>query len=343
MDQKQRRTLRVAQLLRDNLLQLRCCDACAELPEQLWAKVLRLSRDIERARDRGWINAARRLTDDLRRDLHTLQGRLLAMSDRLDGRTSAQLPGEGDIFREIMALDEEFLQVETDPESREIHVTTEPIILDGVYLGPFEIRLDLQSIGVPSPYRVVATDANPASTNESVTHPHIQDETLCEGEGRAAIGSALASGRICDFFVLVHRVLNTYARGDAYVELSDWDGITCSDCGATTREDDSLPCRSCDDSLCLDCTVTCQACGHDFCSNCIGTCGLCDNHVCDSCLEQCTKCRSAACSDCLVDGLCSPCQEEEEEANDENETSTEAVAAELAVQSVGLGQAAVSP
>lgn len=340
MDQKLRHTLRAAQLLRDNLLQLRCCDARADLPEQLWMRLLHLSRKVERARDRGWISAARRLTDDLRGELRVLQGRLLTTSNRLDSHADAKVPGEREIFREILALEEEFDQVEADLKTQEVFVTTEPISLEGVYLGPFEIRLDLQSISEPSPYRVVAIEPNPASSRDSVTHPHVEDETLCEGEGRAAIRAALSAGRLYDFFVLVNQVLNTYACGEAYVELSDWDGGPCADCGALIREDDRVPCRSCEDPICLDCAVTCQVCGHDHCASCISTCAVCDNQVCDACLEPCSVCGTQTCSDCLADGICTQCQEEEE-ANDESETTTENVGAELAVQSAGVGQVAV--
>ena len=330
MDQKQRHALRAAQLFRDGLLQQRCCDARADLPKQLWTRLLQLSRGIERAGDRGWISAARRLTDDLRREMHVLQGHLLTICNRLDSRTAADVPGEGEIFRDIMALSEEFDRVEVDLKTHEICVTTEPINLEGIYLGPFEIHLDLQSVGDSSPYRVVAAEPNPAGTDETVTHPHVQDESLCEGEGRAAIRAALAAGRVYDFFVLVQQVLNTYARGQAYVELSDWEGVSCKDCGSLTREDDQVSCRSCDDSLCPDCAVTCRVCGRDHCTSCIDTCAECDNHVCDSCLGQCPKCQRPVCSDCLVDGACTRCHEEEEDDH-ENDTTTETSGAELAV------------
>jgi hypothetical protein len=239
-----------------------------------------------------------------------------------------------------MALEEEFAPVKVDPKSVEICVTTEPVILEGIYFGPFEILLDLRCIGDQSPYRVVAVEPNRSSTNENVTHPHVSDETLCEGDGRTAIRAALAAGRLYDFFVLVHQILNTYARGEAYVELSDWDGVPCKDCGSLTNEDNLVSCRSCEDTLCLDCAVTCQVCGDDQCAGCTSTCAVCDSYVCDSCLARCAKCQSLACSDCLVDGVCTQCHEEEEEDH-ETETTAETIGAELAVQSPGLGQAAI--
>ena len=38
-------------------------------------------------------------------------------------------------------------------------------------------------------YRVIALDPHPATKSESITHPHVQDERLCEGEGHAAIAA----------------------------------------------------------------------------------------------------------------------------------------------------------
>ena len=38
-------------------------------------------------------------------------------------------------------------------------------------------------------------DANPADANHSVTHPHVQDEAVCEGEGRQPVRRALEQGR----------------------------------------------------------------------------------------------------------------------------------------------------
>ena len=104
-----------------------------------------------------------------------------------------------------------------------------------LYFGPFEIRLDWRQLGSATPYRVVALDPHPAAKDTDVTHPHVQEEQLCEGEGRSAVRAALAEGRLYDFFLLVSQLLHTYGRGSAYVELDNWDGIPCDDCNAPVR------------------------------------------------------------------------------------------------------------
>jgi hypothetical protein len=43
-------------------------------------------------------------------------------------------------------------------------------------------------------YRVIAKDAHPAESRENVTHPHVMDEVLCEGDGKHGIRRALSEG-----------------------------------------------------------------------------------------------------------------------------------------------------
>ena len=45
--------------------------------------------------------------------------------------------------------------------------------------GKFAVRM--------SPTAIVALNPNPAATDDSVTHPHVRGERLCEGEGRTTI------------------------------------------------------------------------------------------------------------------------------------------------------------
>ena len=158
-----------------------------------------------------------------------------------------------------------------------LSVTTDRIVLEDIYLGPLQIRLDWQRLGLSSqPYRVVALDPHPAAKSDDITHPHVQDEQLCEGEGRSAIRAALAECRLHDFFLLVSQVLHTYGQGSAYVELDDWDGVPCEECGASLDEDDRYCCQRCEATLCGGCSVSCQDCGDSYCSGCIGQCAACD-------------------------------------------------------------------
>ena len=109
-------------------------------------------------------------------------------------------------------------------------------------------------------YRVIALEPHPAGQDESVTHPHVRDETLCEGDGQGAVRSAPRRGAGTDFFTVVHRVLQTYAAGRAFIDLDDWEGTRCSDCGCGVAESDSCICYHCDATLCCDCRNYCSQC-----------------------------------------------------------------------------------
>ena len=140
--------------------------------------------------------------------------------------------------------------------------------------------LELQGVNSYTPYRVIALDPNPAAKCESITHPHVRDEHLCAGNGYDAIRSALEQGRLYDFFMLVNRVLHTYARGEAYSELNDWQGIRCADCDATTSEESRRACPECEAWICEDCGHACQSCDQDCCGQCAAQCPRCRQWHC---------------------------------------------------------------
>ena len=133
-------------------------------------------------------------------------------------------------------------ELDYDCRGRRLSVVTEPIVLAGVYLGPFEIRLQWArpTRGDMPAYRVIAKDPHPAEGRDNVTHPHVMDEILCEGEGRHAVRQALKQGRLLDFFTLVAGILRTYNPESPFVELVLWHGGSCSDCGAGVNEDSQL-------------------------------------------------------------------------------------------------------
>ena len=192
------------------------------LPTYAWASIQNLQRQIDTARQRGWHGAVRRLREDLAFAVSDFRRQLDDMHHKLAdaNRKPCRSVLAGDIYCDLVALKNEFEKVDIDLEEKELSVTTDSITLDGIFLGPFQIRLEWQHIGQSSqPYRVVALDPHPAAKSDEITHPHVQDERLCEGDGRPAIAAALAEGRLFDFFLLVSQLLHNYGRGSAYVEL----------------------------------------------------------------------------------------------------------------------------
>ena len=340
----QRSVLRVAALIRNQIAQRQQDGDPVCLPEQPWANMKRLIRQIALAKSRGWHRAARLLNENLLREIQYCRDRLLELVPPLKERAARkEPPKESEIYREIVALEEEFDTVECDPTSADLWVTTEPIVLEGIDLGRFDIRLDWNRSSGSSPYRVVALEPHSAAANDGVTHPHVQDEHLCEGEGRAAIRAALDNGRLGDFFLIVSRLLATYASGSAFVELDDWEGISCPGCGEYTSEDDRSCCETCGDTLCSGCLACCQGCDMGYCSGCISACEACCRDFCGSCLNSCSECGKQLCLDCLTEKtLCEKCHEKHQQQEQEAAEHSAAVEPCVAAEPDGVGQAALS-
>ena len=313
---------RAAVLIHEHLAGRDALANSIRLPEYTWQQIQRLQRQALLARQRGWHLANKVLYGELVGSLQRFQYEL----NKSLGKVATHRPfrkssSPADIFRDLRALRREFDDVEIDIEEQEISVTTDPIVLEHIDFGRFDIRLAWKEIGsVKQPYRVVALDPRPAARNESVTHPHVQDECLCEGDGRAAVASALADSRIYDFFTLVSQILHTYGRGSAFVEIDRWDGAVCEECGDTMDEDERYCCQYCDSTLCSSCAVSCNGCQNSYCSECRRSCAACGEDYCSSCLAVCRRCRKRFCNACVTEGLCPSChsQTHEEDQDDDS-------------------------
>src|SRR5205085_12208461 len=179
-----------------------------------------------------------------------------------------QVSTAGTIAADLLALAGEFEAVAIDLKEKTIRVDTEGIVLEDVDLGAFRIVLHWERIGAGRAYDVVAIDPNCPVGRGNVTHPHVEDHQLCEGAGATAIRTALASGRLLDFFVMIRQILQTYNGGSAYVPLSDWSGsedVTCTDCGCLMSSEDGCSCERCDARICTDCESSCRGCGRYVC------------------------------------------------------------------------------
>lgn len=327
-------------------------EAEAPLPtEALQSAWRQLSRSLHRAawaRGKGWRAAKASVPRDLRYWANELTGTVNRVVSHFESQPQRHPDLTRAIYEDLLALEEEFEEVEVDLQEKTLSVTTGPIQLEGIELGRFQVRLKWRKLQEFRAYDVIALEANPAATSSSTTHPHVQSDVLCEGEGRTAIRSALEQGRVLDFFLLVQQVLQTYNSGSAYVHLSDWSGVECSDCGTTASEEDSTSCDRCDSSLCSDCSRSCGNCHRGLCNSCSSLCEGCDTDFCSACLAECTACSEQYCSECLTSGQCSSCHEnqenedEVENAASESEAPAESLATDITVQPVCLGEAGVS-
>lgn len=329
MTAQQRLALRVAQRIADQW-------ATPVPPEPVWPRpewqaCSRLIGQIETANRKGWSLAARKLKSRLATTLASLQSQLNTYAQPADVAHAA--PTLHMLYEEILGLESEFGGFRCDLPAGTLAVETEALRLEDCDLGPFEIRLEWSRLRQHPVCRVIALDPQPATGHPAVTHPHVQAEQLCEGEGRAALRSALADGRLSDFFTIVAQILRTYNASSAYVALASWHGADCDDCGDRTPEDEQGQCTTCERRLCGACEVCCGDCGRGQCESCTDRCDDCEERLCGSCRRSCDHCGENCCPTCLEDGLCHACQSEvhEEEtchaATPETEAETRTQAA----------------
>lgn len=337
-----RRFLRPAAALITALDAARTTSSPVRLPGMSWAECAELVELYDKVRDRGWNTAAehvrRRLGSALESLFHEVRRTMKECAERA---TVAVRPSLRSVIDDLTALECEFDEVEIDLRARQLSVVTDPIELEDLPLGRFQIRLRWGRLAESRPYVVEALDPNPAATDSSVTHPHVNDEALCEGDGKAAIRSALEEGRFFDFFLLVRQILETYNPSSAYVRIKEWVGVSCVDCGSTTDRDEASFCERCESDLCSDCVSCCGDCGRTSCSECRTSCQGCDGDYCRGCLNACDACGESFCSECVTDGLCEPCRENLEEPEDalepesEETAPTDAADAEVCADGVG--------
>lgn len=292
------------------------------------------------ATERGWARAAL----DLRA---RYQGALYGLSQAVQQLSAAcredrpAPPSPIELFNELVAACDDFGDV-LDRDGT-LSVLTDPVRLDGIYLGAFRIVLDpdcFEHCDTERWYRVVAEDPHTAQPDQEVTHPHVSGGRLCAGEASTAIRASLLQGRLSEFFLLVRSVLETYNPSSAYVRLEAWDGVACADCGDYVSEGELCFCPFCELDHCDRCTRACMDCGSYGCRNCLIRSDLSRQWVCPDCRTDCEGCDKVAASSELNDQcLCAACvqanePEKENDDDDQSDTQTDPHAS---------GESAVSP
>jgi hypothetical protein len=199
---------------------------------------------------------------------------------------------------ELQQIDADLGDVHIDLKAKLISATTEPITLEEVPLGSFEVCLRWEDAARSPSYDcfdIVAVDPNPSSADEDVTHPHVKRKKLCAGDAAVPIKRALEQGRLADAFSLVNGVLTTYNSESPHIRLSDWNGRNCSDCGDSVPSDDAHYCEGCSSDVCADCSSSCSACENTRCLSCLEACAVCHRSCCTNCLIPPTKAIDRSC------------------------------------------------
>jgi hypothetical protein len=322
--------LRVAYLVQETLGKLRksryleCLRQLAAFTGSLH-EIAHDSRDLGLALSHDWLAAAEDCCQSIVRQLGQVPYNVSKLESLLDRRRK-EVPTLGTTVAELQALQEEFDDVAFNVEEGALSAVTEPITLEDVYLGPFRIALyldKLSEIYQKVPYYIIAVEPHPAAKDEAITHPHVSNEMLCEGEGAAAIRAALEDGRLCDFFVMVRGILTTYNPDSPYISLADWEGVACYDCGYVMNDESVYYCTHCDNAVCDECSRVCTDCGEVVCAECASRCQICDRSLCPKCAKtKCSNCESTCCESCITDGLCPDCEKEREQEDEEQENET---------------------
>ncbi|MHC4521078.1 MAG: hypothetical protein ACYTAS_20995, partial [Planctomycetota bacterium] len=203
---KDKELVRVAAMIQGALWQLRQsrymrCAVQLSLFAGTMQKLIRASRRLATALSRDWFSAAEHSCKSVSKQLGEIPFLVSNIQSLLD-RRRREVPNLSGIAAELWALQQEFDDVEFNGEEKALCVVTDPITLEDIYLGRFRIALYLHSLRElyqRVPYFVMAIDPHPAATDDAVTHPHVSNDVVCEGDGAAAIKAALEVGRLVDF------------------------------------------------------------------------------------------------------------------------------------------------
>ncbi|WP_437193250.1 hypothetical protein [Planctomicrobium sp. SH527] len=286
-------------------------------PTEHWQRLATLWRQLQLCERRSLPATQERLQEHYLQTLEFLGSRCRALVALSQTSRRSPPPPLRSLYEELLALEQEFPEVRYDLAEKTVSIITEPVILEGIELGPFEIRLDWTQLPLTPPYEVLALEPHPAGDSPGTTHPHVHDRILCEGEAREAIRLALDQGRLGDVGLLINQVLHTYNPGSAYTKLADWEGVPCADCGGPCPAEDLTPCVGCEQSSCPDCCSSCRECGDSLCSACEQRCTDCQEPHCAGCLESCADCGQEVCPSCRTDALCGPCHDLQQDPEDD--------------------------
>lgn len=290
-----------------------------------------------------WRTASDRIQTRTIRNISDLNSDIQTLKEHLDQKIP-KIPSASDIVAELIQLEDEYGQLQYNPEEKTLSVNTDSIELEEVCLGSFEIRLHLNMLhrlDKGSPYYIIALEPNPAAASNDITHPHVSNEILCEGDGTILIRKALEQGRLADFFSLVVGILNTYNSSSPYVALDEWQGSPCYDCGYIVNREESYFCEHCQNDYCSQCSSYCKICETTTCFGCLTECPDCNDPVCKDCYGTCRDCEREVCQDCLEEGLCYVCIENRKD-NENEETIQIPKNPVPAVQPDGMGKTRVS-
>ncbi|MFA5866333.1 MAG: hypothetical protein WC975_16800 [Phycisphaerae bacterium] len=187
---KSKELFRIADRIRDELVKLHqhrykeLLQRMSNVSIQL-ADIAQTSKQLAQSVNHHWSAAAERCRDRMNRDLYFVSH---AVGDlhQFSQTPKFTLPDVRTIYEELLQVQDEFEEFSFDFTENLLSVDTQPVELDGLYLGSFQIQLEVKNLWRhynQASYYVFARDPHTASSNNEVTHPHVSSDRLCEGDG----------------------------------------------------------------------------------------------------------------------------------------------------------------
>lgn len=236
-------------------------------------------------------------------DSTVIDGMYGSVKNRLRHLNEIHVPSQKLLVKELEILRAQHNHLELNGTA--LHVTTEPITLEGIEFGRFRMELYVNELGRYSTneeVRAVAKEPNPPNNDRLITHPNVKDGYLCCGNLLSGIMSAKRDIRITDYFDLVSLLLNKFGTASPWAYIEQWIGEKCEDCGAWHSDHPSARAKS----------VICGGCEKTCCANCIikPCCGKQTKRLCSTCRAKvapyrCSNCSLWLCSECEI--ICEEC------------------------------------
>ena len=173
-----------------------------------------------------------------------------------------------------------------------ISFETEDVILKDGPIGPvnfnkFDIVVNAydfgyacadNEVGPDQIFRIRAQDpVYPNDDDDTHSHPHLEYEHLCFGDGLGIAGNLVRAALVADAFQYIERILMTYGSSP-YIDLGAWtDACYCSVCDAAMSEDHTYTDHHTGRMLCRECSCECEVSGEVMDIRYVKHCHECGN------------------------------------------------------------------
>lgn len=166
---------------------------------------------------------------------------------------------------------EGYASIKFDDSDNSIVATTHPIVLEGVLLNTFEVRLQVYQSYLWQQGKFSEAIQVRAITpvRNDYPHPHVDRSRLCWGNA-AHIGKVgMIRGDLFHVFQIVLGILNTYNPESPYATIQSYLPATCDECYTRCEDRAMSRCRTCMTKHCTECLMFhCASCQNKCCRDC---------------------------------------------------------------------------